>query len=127
MALKKHLEHLRKYYLEGKPEYLDAANPAASWVGYLKWISGACFVVAIAGTIGFSIWNLREARRMSEQNSQNIPLKEGRQADEHDSHVLWAKRRQPIEHDPSAVGPGSGNTAFTGSFCAYSTYPQNKK
>jgi hypothetical protein len=69
----KHLEHLRKYYLERRPEYLDPPNWAASWVGYLKWVSGACFVIAIAGTIGFAIWNLNEARDMSEKKSQSFP------------------------------------------------------
>ena len=65
-----HLDHLRKYYLEKKPEYINAPNPAGSWVGYLKWISGLCFVLAVGGTIYFSIWNVRETRHMTDDRSR---------------------------------------------------------
>lgn len=42
-AQEKHVEHLRLYYLNRQPQYLNAANPAASWVGRFKWISGGAF------------------------------------------------------------------------------------
>jgi hypothetical protein len=80
MSQEKHLEHLREYYLESKAESLNAPNKAASWVGRLKWVSGLCFVLAITGIIVFSIWNLAEAKHMSEDNSNGGPvnLHEGR-------------------------------------------------
>jgi hypothetical protein len=65
MAQEKHIEHLRKYYLEKKTECLNPPNWAASWVRRLKWVSGICFVLAMSGIIVFSIWNLTEARHMS--------------------------------------------------------------
>jgi hypothetical protein len=77
-AQEKHLEHLCKYYLEGKPEYLNAQNAAALWVGRFKWISGSCFVVAIAATIVFSVWNVKEARHMSENDTESRQVQEGR-------------------------------------------------
>ena len=80
-AQRTHLEHLRKYYLDKQPEYLNARNRAASWVGAFRWISGVCFLLAIAGTIVFSILNVAESRTMSHQKNASVPvnLHEGRQ------------------------------------------------
>jgi hypothetical protein len=72
MAQEKHLEHLRRYYLDRQPEYLNASNKFALWVGHFKWVSGLCFVLAMAGTIVFSIWNLSEAKYMSTNKSNPV-------------------------------------------------------
>jgi len=79
LSQEKHLEHLREYYLEREAESLNAPNRAATWVGRLKWVSGLCFVLAMVGTIAFSIWNLEEAKHMSD-NHRKVPvnLQEGR-------------------------------------------------
>ena len=98
-ALEKHLEHLRKYYLEGQPQYLNAPNPAAEWVGHFKWVSGGCFVLAIIGTIYFSISNLAEAKHMSDNTSNGGPviLHEGRKPV---NMTPLEKGRQPMGMTP---------------------------
>jgi hypothetical protein len=66
MALNDHVKNLNKYGVTRRTEDLNPPNKKASWVGYLKWVSGSCFVLAIVGTIVFSIWNLTEAKHMNE-------------------------------------------------------------
>jgi len=98
-AQRTHLEHLRKYYLDRQPEYLNAKNPAASWVGAFRWISGICFLLAIAGTIVFSILNVAESKHMSDQKNTSGPinLHEGRQPV---SMTPLGKGRQPMAMTP---------------------------
>jgi hypothetical protein len=98
-ALEQHLEHLRKYYLERQPQYLNAPNRATEWVGHFKWISGGCFVLAIIGTIFFSISNLAEARHMTDDTSNSGPmiLNEGRKPM---SMTPLDKGRQPMGMTP---------------------------
>jgi hypothetical protein len=67
IALQDHIMNLNKYGLSGKPEDLNPPNRKASALAFLKWVSGFCFVLAVAGTIVFSIWNLSEARHISEK------------------------------------------------------------
>jgi hypothetical protein len=119
MAQEKHLDHLRRYYLDRQRQYLNAPNKAASWVGRFKWVSGGSFVFAIAGTIVFSVWNVTEARHMSENKSGSTPitLQEGRRP--MSMTPLW-KGRKPMSMTPLPSGalpsnappqPASSNTS----------------
>ncbi len=74
MALEDHIENLNKYALSGRQEDLNPPNGKASVLKFLKWVSGFCFVLAVAGTIVFSIWNIIKAKHMSESKSDIKPI-----------------------------------------------------
>ena len=111
-AQRTHLEHLRRYYLEKQPEYLNAKNPASSWVGVFRWVSGICFLLAIAGTIVFSILNVAESRHMSDQKNTSGPinLHEGRQPV---SMTPLGKGRQPMAMTPVPTNAAQQQQAGT--------------
>jgi hypothetical protein len=72
-----HLDHLRKYYLERKGEYLNPRNTFATWLGYLRCVSSVSFILAIIGTICFAVWNISEVKQMSFQlkiNGGRMPM-----------------------------------------------------
>src|ERR1700722_15169820 len=64
-AQKIHVENLRKYYIERRPEYLNPPNAGESWLRRLTILSGLCFVLAVAGTIAFAVENVREVKDMN--------------------------------------------------------------
>lgn len=64
-AQKIHIENLRKYYIERRPEYLDPPNAVKSSLRLLTILSGLCFGLAVVGTITFAVENVREVKDMS--------------------------------------------------------------
>jgi hypothetical protein len=74
IAFEDHIQNLTTYGLSRRPEDLNPPNRKASWLRFLKWVSGGCFVLAVAGTIVFSIWNLTEAKHMSESKGNGKPI-----------------------------------------------------
>lgn len=131
LGIKTQLEYAKKYYLDGKVEYLTKKNCPAKATDVINYISGFIFVIAIVLTILFVSTNLGGNTAMAEDKKSKVSLKEGVQVSTMKSTPGGDTSKKgapipdmrPLPSVPSQSSGGTGNASPSNS----TNSEQNKK